>query len=320
MSSTRAGVFFASLLLTLLIFSGGCQKSAAPSQPTAGSRRGASAEVLVTHPVLLEAAVAITAGTSISVDSAIPDPAASRDWRPQSADVRRMQQARLVVMNGASWEPWTTRVSLASSRVVTTTQPFADELIRVADAVTHQHGPEGRHSHAGTVPATWLSPALLEAQIDSLAATLSEQFPEHRELLTKQTAAWKSGLQQSKKLTQQLREPSKIQPPFVIADSPLYLYLLRDLGWDARYLTGHESGALEPEQLTQLTEMAARSPDARPRLFLMNDQRPAEVDEFAVAQKLTVVRLDLCLKQLSGRSAGERLSNNLIQLQNALSK
>jgi zinc transport system substrate-binding protein len=320
MPSFRIRLIPAVLLLATIIFPVGCQKNAAPAKPASGSSNATSAAVLVTHPVLLEAASAITSGTSVTVDAAIPDPAESRGWRPKSEDVRRMQQARLVVLNGASWEPWTTRVSLPSSRVLTTSQPFAAELIRIPDAVTHQHGPEGRHSHAGTVPATWLSPVLLEAQIEALAAALLEQNPADKDLLTKQAAAWKASLQQPKKLLQQLRDASQSQRPFVIADSPLHLYLLRDLGWEALYLTGLESGALEPEQITQLTEMAAKSPDATVRLFLMNDDRPADVDAFAAARSLKVVRLDLCLKQTAGRSTGERLAENLSRLQTSLSK
>ncbi|MEY2726098.1 MAG: High-affinity zinc uptake system binding-protein ZnuA precursor [Planctomycetota bacterium] len=321
MSSTRIRLFPAiSLLATLVFCSGGCQKSAVPENRTASSSTAVPAAVLVTHPVLLEAAAAITSGTSVTVDAAIPDPAASREWRPKSADVRRMQQAQLLVLNGASWEPWTTRVSLPSSRVVTTSQPIAAELIRIPDAVTHQHGPEGRHSHAGTVPATWLSPVLLEAQIEALAAALQQHYPADREQLARQAAAWKASLQQSKKLLQELRDASQTQRPFVIADSPLHLYLLRDLGWEALYLTGRESGALEPEQAAQLTDLATRSPNAPVRLFLINNERPADVDTFAATKTLTVVRLDLCLKPTSGRSTGERLSANLSQLKTSVTK
>lgn len=313
-------------LVCLTLFAAACLAAAGCGEP-AGSPAGTAAvgesatpAVLVTHPVLLEAARAMSAGTEISVRAAIPDPAASREWRPQSRDVRTMQQAVLVVMNGASWEPWTSRVSLPASRVVVTSQPFESELIRIPDAITHQHGPEGRHSHAGTVTATWLSPVLLEAQTDALADALRTKFPQHSDVLARQVGALKAGLQQPRRLAEQLRDVTQSQRPFVITDSPLYLYLLRDLGWEGRYLTGQESGLLEPEQLVELDKAAAESPDVPLRLFLVNDQRPADVDAVAAQRKLQVVRMDLCLTAVEGKTVGQRLAGNLQRLLDVVQK
>ncbi|MFM7039168.1 MAG: metal ABC transporter substrate-binding protein [Planctomycetaceae bacterium] len=305
--------------LTLLCGCGG-QSGSAPGNAGASPKRSTdtSAQVLVTHPVLLEAAIAITANTGITVAAALPDLLESRDWRPRSQFVRAMQQASLVVMNGASWEPWTSRVSLPNSRLVVTTRGFPEQLISVPDAVTHQHGPQGRHSHPGVIPSTWLSPTLLDAQIDALQSALVQQFREHREVLSRNATAWKIELQPLRRSVQQLRESSATEPPFVIADSPLFLYLMRDLGWDTLYLAGSETGPPEPEQLKQLKEIASGQPAKTPRLFLLSSQRPADFEKTATEFGLQPVRLDTGIADLQGNSIATRLAKNLEALKQAL--
>lgn len=307
------------LLITLLA---GCERPSAnvpaPAKAAGNANSLASADVLVTHPVLLEAASAMTATTGISVSAALPDLLASRDWRPRAQSIHAMQQASLVVMNGASWEPWTSRVSLPASRLVNTSRPFTDQLIEVPDAVTHQHGPQGRHSHPGIIPSTWLSPTLLETQADSLQNALLQQFPTHRESVTRNAVAWKTMLQQPKRLVRQLRDATQSAPPFVIADSPLFLYLLKDLGWDSTYLAGSENGPAEPEQLTQLRELAGKNPAGRLRLFLLSEHRPPGMERAAVECGLKPIRLDTGLAASDGKSIAQRLNTNLERLREAV--
>jgi zinc transport system substrate-binding protein len=299
----------------------GCdgQSGSDPGRNTSNTsgNSAASAQILVTHPVLLEAANAITATTGITVAAALPNLPESRDWRPRSQYVRAMQQASLVVLNGASWEPWTSRVSLPNSRLVITTQAFTEELITVPDAVTHQHGPQGRHSHAGVIPATWLSPTLLEAQTDALQNALMQQFPDHREILSRNATAWKIELQPLKRILQQIRE-NTTKPPFVVADSPMFLYLLRELGWESSYLAGNEQGAAEPEQVQQLKELAGGQPTNPLRLFLLSDQRPADFEQIAIECGLQPLRLDTALADGQGKSIAARLTSNLDALQKAV--
>ena len=318
----RAQLFSAiTAVLSLSLLCGCGGQSGSPSgRPAASSKSSTatSAQVLATHPVLLEAATAITKGTGVSVAAALPDLLESRDWRPRSQFVRAMQQASLVVMNGASWEPWTSRVSLPNSRLVVTTRGFPEQLITVPDAVTHQHGPQGRHSHPGVIPSTWLSPTLLEAQIDALQNALEQQFPNDREILSRNATAWKIELQPLKSSLQQLRESSAAQPPFVIADSPLFLYLMRDLGWESLYLAGNETGAAEPEQVKQLQEIAGGQPAKTLRLFLLSSQRPADFENVATDLGLQPVRLDTGIADGQGHSIAARLAENLDALRKAV--
>jgi zinc transport system substrate-binding protein len=105
-----------------------------------------------------------------------PDPAY---WRPTTEDVLAMQEADLVVLNGASYEGWLEDVSLPTSRLVDTTAAVRERLISVAETVTHSHGPEGEHEHTGSAFTTWLDPTLLVDQARAAEAALAARWPQH---------------------------------------------------------------------------------------------------------------------------------------------
>jgi len=111
--------------------------------------------------------------------AAVPDPAY---WHPSPEDVLALQDADLVVFNGASYEKWATTVSLPSSRTVDTSAAFRDRLIEIAGAVTHSHGLEGEHTHSGTAFTTWLDPTLAVEQAAAIRDAMIGRWPEQRDL------------------------------------------------------------------------------------------------------------------------------------------
>jgi zinc transport system substrate-binding protein len=64
-------------------------------------------------------------------------------WAPGLEVIGEYQGADLIFVNGAGYAKWTERVSLPLSKVVNTSEDFADRYIVVDDAVTHSHGPGG---------------------------------------------------------------------------------------------------------------------------------------------------------------------------------
>lgn len=94
-------------------------------------------------------------------------------WTPDPAQIELLQSADLVILNGANAEPWLDIVTLDQSRLFDTTAGLAGRLIPLEDAVQHQHGPEGEHSHQGTAFTTWLDPDLFAAQVSALSDRLA---------------------------------------------------------------------------------------------------------------------------------------------------
>ncbi len=112
------------------------------------------------------------------LDGALPvvfDAPADEDpafWQPDDAALARFQSAKVILMNGAGYSKWAEQASLPRSRVVDTSAAFADTFIEVKDAVTHSHGPEGAHSHAGIAFTTWIDFAQAARQLEAVKTAL----------------------------------------------------------------------------------------------------------------------------------------------------
>ena len=110
-------------------------------------------------------------------------------WKPSVSDITAMQQADVILINGATYEKWWDKVSLAKEHVHNTSSSFQNQYISIDGAATHSHGPAGTHSHAGTAFTTWIdftqavqqaeavNDALIHAKIgveEELTANLSQ--------------------------------------------------------------------------------------------------------------------------------------------------
>jgi zinc transport system substrate-binding protein len=242
----------------------------------------------------------------------------SRLWRPKVSDVRRMQNAVLIVMNGADYEPWQQRVSLPRTRILETTKDFQKELIEIPDAVVHQHGPEGGHSHPGTVWATWLDPELAMRQSQQIASSLVTRKPEHQQDFDTRAAQLQQQLKTLDDRIQQLTEKKLPEDFAVLGDGPYYQYLVRRLGWKFSYL--HWPEAVQPVSDSDASSLKTQLNDKPSRLFLMMSGRDTAAEQLAVSVGLRVVRIDLCeTAENQPRSFPERMQENLNRLADAVS-
>ncbi len=176
-----------------------------------------------------------------------PDPAY---WKPTPDDVLAMQDADLIVINGASYESWMKDVSLPVSRIVDTTTAVADRLIALKDNVTHSHGNEGAHEHSGTAFTTWLDVTLLIAQAEAVEQAMSSRWPDHAGLFSERLTELKVDLES---IDAELAEAAKsFEGKKVVFSHPVYQYL------QARYGVEGESVHVEPAMMpdeTQLREL-----------------------------------------------------------------
>ena len=117
------------------------------------------------------------AGKHATVVLPVPEDEDPAFWMPDPATITAYQQADLILLNGASYAKWVNKVSLPRSRMVNTSAGFSDRYIRLADAVTHSHGPEGAHAHHGTAFTTWLDFELAAQQAKTIAEALGRQRP-----------------------------------------------------------------------------------------------------------------------------------------------
>jgi zinc transport system substrate-binding protein len=153
-------------------------------------------------------------------------------WSPNPEDVLAMQQADLIVLNGASYETWLENVSLPPSRMVVTADGLRDRLIPLEAESTHSHGLEGEHEHSGTAFTTWLDPTLAAEQARAIKVALAARWPRHSGQfeaklagLTEELAALDAGAQEAVAGNPHLP---------VLFSHPVYQYLARRYRLDAR--------------------------------------------------------------------------------------
>jgi len=102
-------------------------------------------------------------------------------WWPSSPDLSLMQNADLIILNGAAYESWLAFTSIPAGLTVDTTTDIQDRLLPIENVTLHQHGPEGEHSHEATAFTTWLDPNMAIEQARVIARELSLLVPAQAE-------------------------------------------------------------------------------------------------------------------------------------------
>ncbi|MCD4669558.1 MAG: zinc ABC transporter substrate-binding protein [Actinomycetia bacterium] len=168
-------------------------------------------------------------GDWIEVSCPCPSDADPIFWLPDAKALETYQKADLIIVNGASFEKWLTKVSLPQSRVVDTAKPFEESFIVIESSVTHSHGPEGKHTHEGIDGHTWLDPINAKTQASQIENALIKHFPTHKD-------AFKAGhlslVKDLDALDAKLKSVStKLSDQTLLCSHPAYNYLARRYGW-----------------------------------------------------------------------------------------
>jgi len=205
-------------------------------------------------------------------------------WLPSPALLAQYQRASLIALNGARFEKWLDQVSLPPSRTFETAEVLQAEWLKYPTTVTHQHGPEGEHSHEGVDGHTWLDPVSALKQATSLAGRLKADLPQHERQIIANLSTLKARLdtldQRWLSFTSALK--ASPQPVVIWASHPAYQYLAR------RYQLPITSLDLDPERpvsAERLTALKAKR-DALPagsHLVLWWEAAPSESAQQALA-------------------------------------
>ncbi len=162
-------------------------------------------------------------------------------WMPDRKTIADYQQADLIVLNGADYAGWVSKVSLPRLRQVDTSKAFRNGFIMVEGTVTHSHGPAGAHSHAGTAFTTWLDLHQAVQQAQAITEALGAKQPENKADFDRNFAALREDLLGLDLEIQQIVATRPRKPLF--ASHPVYHYLAR------RYELHIEDMVWEPQDM-----------------------------------------------------------------------
>jgi zinc transport system substrate-binding protein len=168
------------------------------------------------------------AGEQAEVILPVPPAIDPAFWQPDVTAITGFQQADIILLNGAGYAQWLDRVSLPRRKLVDTSAGFRDRYIQTAGAVTHNHGREGDHSHAGTAFTTWLDFTLAVEQARAIAGALSRQRPGSKGVFARNLATLEKDLLDLDRRVQAAvaTDPGNL----LLASHPVYQYFKRRYG------------------------------------------------------------------------------------------
>lgn len=137
-------------------------------------------------------------GEFAEVRNLVPAGAEPHAYEPTPQDVAALHAARLVIYNGAGFEPWIEKLLPdlpAGVEAVNATEGLP--LVR-AEA-EHDHGPgtgsrEEKEGKEGLDPHVWLDPVLAQRQVDLIAAAFARVDPDRRATYEANAAALRAEL------------------------------------------------------------------------------------------------------------------------------
>ena len=155
-------------------------------------------------------------------------------WRPSAEDVIAMQDADVILLNGAGYETWLNSVSLPRERTVNTAGAFHDRHIANDKGIRHMHGSEGEHVHGDTAFTTWVDFSLAVEQAETVRKALLDARIASEAKLNKNFESLRRDLLH---LDQSLAEiTSNLASTPLIGSHPVYQYLAHRYGLDLKSL------------------------------------------------------------------------------------
>ncbi len=163
-------------------------------------------------------------------------------WAPTGPDIAQLQNADLLILNGADYESWLAFTTLPGDHSLDTTAQVQAMLLPIENQTVHQHGPAGEHSHQGTAFTTWLDPQLAIEQARAVMRGLTLLEPGQSRLFETKFEKLKQRLTQLDQALASAFAELGEQP--VIFSHPVYQYLQHRYGINGRSM--HWEPDVEP--------------------------------------------------------------------------
>jgi len=213
----------------------------------------------------------------VNVTNPCPADADPAFWMPSDEDIAVYQQAKLIIINGASFEKWLDKVTLPEQRLVDTTKPLEAEFIMLKDAVRHKHGPAGEHTHEGVDGHTWLDPVNATLQATEIKRAFDKAFPEHVAEFQQNYDKLVADLEALDQRFQKVSE--KMRGEVILCNHPAYNYIGRRYQWDLKTFHLHPDEMPGEEALAEIKAFVDELKDKPAKRILWEGEPLATIAE-----------------------------------------
>lgn len=273
---------------------------------------GAAAEKLVVYTVNypLRYFAERIAGNHAEVNFPGPIDVDPAFWQSDAVTIGGFQRADLILLNGAGYAKWVKRVSLPRRKLVDTSASFRTEFIETQGEVTHSHGREGSHSHAGTAFTTWLDLSQAAAQMRAVRDALSRLRPQYADTFAANALALEQALLDLDSRLKAIVATAPAKP--LIASHPVYQYLARRYGLNLEAVMWEPETMPGEDQWMQLKRILREHPAG----WMLWEDEPAAVSVERL-QQLSVQStvFDPCANQPEAGDFLDVMSKNVTNLE-----
>ena len=228
------------LILTTSMVALGCEGPR--NEPSGSTESTAQPPLVFAVNFPLQSFAQELGGSSVRVESPCLEGESSLSFAPTPEQIIGIQDARLILLNGADFAGWTANASLPSSRTVVTAEEFRGEWLESSHHHhdhDHQHGPDGDgvHHHAHWASYTWLDPSHARDQAIAVAAGMRGMLNVSGiKAMAERSETLLGGLG---KLVDQAAAIRASSIPPVIASEPVYEYFAAGCGLDMHNADWH---------------------------------------------------------------------------------
>lgn len=279
------------VLLAMLALATSCSQGAAGG----GAASGQPLRVLAAESFLADIAQHV-AGGRLTIDVLIPSGIDPHGFEPTPADVRKVADSDLLIINGAGLEAFLERLleSAGGERVVveasaglTSREPHAAEVV---DEAADEHAGEEDHGHGETDPHFWLDPVLAIKYVENIRDALNTADPAGAETYTANAAQYIAELEA---LDAWIVEQVQAIPPerrLLVTNHESFGYFADRYGFTVLgAVVPSVSSAASPsaEQLARLVDRVKAA--GAPAVFIETGANPQMAQQLAQDAGVTVV-------------------------------
>jgi zinc transport system substrate-binding protein len=142
-------------------------------------------------------------GENVQITQLVPSNTEIHAWEPSASDISSVEEADIIVYNGAELDHWLEEeilpaLSNAKTRTVVETTEGLPLLTGEHEEHEHEeeHGHEEEHEHGLYDPHTWVSPHMAKLQAEKIYNAIVQQDPEHESYYTDRWLNLKTTLEQ----------------------------------------------------------------------------------------------------------------------------
>ena len=236
------------------------------------------------------------------------DPA---DWQPNIDEALRIQQAELVILNGAGYSKWPNKVAISGTKLINTSQAFSQDYIELDNETTHSHGPTAEHSHGELAFTTWMDTSQAIKQAQAIARALENNWPEDSQSIRQREDQLIAELTKLDKAYQQ--QAKQLSGKTIIYSHPVYQYFERryqlegtSLHWEPnelptenewlklKSLLGNAGDGVLIWEDTPSTEIKARMQSMGLMYIVIKPAAKKEANSWEKEQQDNILRLTSC--------------------------